>query len=66
LLIAAGSIVGYAMSRTVGLPYVAVKEWFEAIGIISLVVEILFVLLSVKTLTDKNKTTRTFAAKIFS
>ena len=50
LLIAAGSIVGYAASRTVGLPGVAVKGWFEFIGILSLAVEGLFVLLSLRPL----------------
>lgn len=50
LLIAAGSIVGYALSRAVGLPNIAVKEWFEATGIISLVVETLFCLSAVKML----------------
>lgn len=49
-LIAAGSIIGYVLSRTVGLPNVAVKEWFEFIGILSLVVEALFCLLAVKNL----------------
>lgn len=48
--IAAGSIVGYALSRTVGLPNVAVKEWFEFIGVLSLVVEALFCLLAVRML----------------
>lgn len=48
LLIAVGSIVGYAISRTIGLPYIAVKEWFEFIGILSLVVEALFSLLAIK------------------
>lgn len=48
LLIAAGSIIGYAISRTVGMPNVAIKEWIEPIGILSLVVEALFSLLAVK------------------
>lgn len=48
LLIAVGSIAGYAVSRTVGLPNVAVKEWIEPIGILSLVVEALFGLLAIK------------------
>lgn len=53
LLIALGSIVGYAISRTIGLPYIAVKEWFEFIGILSLVVEALFSLLAIKMLSVK-------------
>lgn len=48
LLVAAGSIVGYAVSRTVGMPNVAIKEWIEPIGILSLVVEALFSLLAIK------------------
>lgn len=52
-LIAIGSIVGYAISRTIGLPYIAVKEWFEFIGILSLVVEALFSLLAIKMLSVK-------------
>lgn len=48
LLIAIGSIVGYAISRTVGMPNVAIKEWIEPIGILSLVVEALFGLLAIK------------------
>lgn len=48
LLIAVGSIIGYAISRTVGMPNVAVKEWFEFIGILSLVVEALFSLMAIK------------------
>lgn len=52
-LIAAGSIVGYALSRTIGLPNVAVKEWFEFIGVLSLVVEALFCLLAAKRLSGE-------------
>lgn len=64
LLIAAGSIVGYAMSRTVGLPNVAVKEWFEFIGILSLVVEALFGLLAIKMLSVEVKVNHRKTAQI--
>ncbi len=63
LLIAGGSIIGYIVSRTNGMPGVAIKEWADAIGILSLVVETLFVLISVKVLTGKNETRLTFGAK---
>lgn len=58
LLIAGGSIIGYALSRSVGLPGVAVKEWLEAIGILSLAVEGVFVILALKTLTAGSQTPR--------
>lgn len=46
LFIAAGSLVGYAISRTVGLPGLEVDdEWFEPIGVASMIAEGLFVLL---------------------
>lgn len=41
--IAFGSIIGYIVSRTAGLPSVAVKNWFELTGILSLIVEALFI-----------------------
>lgn len=50
LLIAGGSILGYIVSRTIGMPGVAVKEWADAIGILSLAVEGLFVLLALRSL----------------
>lgn len=50
LLIAGGSILGYIVSRTIGMPGVAVKEWADAIGILSLAVEGLFVLLALRPL----------------
>ena len=50
LLIAGGSILGYIISRTIGMPGVAVKEWADAIGILSLAVEGLFVLFALRPL----------------
>lgn len=45
LVIALGSLIGYASSRTVGLPLIPAEpdEWFEPIGVASLIVEGLFV-----------------------
>lgn len=50
LLITGGSILGYIISRTIGMPGVAVKEWADGIGILSLAVECLFVLLALRPL----------------
>lgn len=45
LLVAAGAFIGYALSRTVGLPQLPAEpdEWFEPLGIASFVAEGLFV-----------------------
>ena len=47
VLIAAGSIAGYVWSRTLGLPGMEVKEWFNPIGIIAISVEGLFILIAI-------------------
>jgi hypothetical protein len=51
LLIAAGSIIMYVISRTMGLPGLTEAEWGEPMGILSLVVEGLFVILAAYHLT---------------
>ena len=44
LLAAGGAFLGYVISRTVGLPRLPVEtEWLEPLGVLSLVVEGLFV-----------------------
>jgi uncharacterized membrane protein YfcA len=44
LLVAAGAFAGYVVSRTVGLPRLPVEEeWLEPLGVLSLLVEALFV-----------------------
>jgi hypothetical protein len=44
VLVAGGAFVGYVVSRTVGLPGLPVEEeWLEPLGLLSLVVEGLFV-----------------------
>lgn len=63
-LIAAGSIIGYALSRTVGLPNIAIKEWFEAIGLISLAVEAGFLIVAVMGLKGKDINKITFSEKV--
>ncbi len=42
-LVAGGAFVGYVLSRTVGLPGMPVEDWFEPLGVLSLLVEALFV-----------------------
>src|SRR5260370_12872841 len=50
LFVAGGALLMYVLSRTVGLPGLDVQKWFEPIGILSLVVEGLFVILSIMSL----------------
>ena len=42
-LVAGGAFVGYVISRTTGLPGMPVEEWLEPLGVLSLLVEALFV-----------------------
>ena len=47
VLVAGGAFVGYVVSRTVGLPGLPVEEeWLEPLGLLSVLVEALFVGLS--------------------
>jgi hypothetical protein len=41
-LVAAGMFAGYVMSRTVGLPGMDVEPWGEPLGVLSLVLEAVF------------------------
>ena len=47
LVIAAGSIIGYIASRTIGLPQIPAEPdaWLEPLGVASLIVEGLFIVL---------------------
>lgn len=47
--IAAGSIIGYILSRTVGLPLIPPEpeNWFEPLGVVSLLVESAYVIIFV-------------------
>ena len=47
IFMAAGAIVMFVISRTVGLPGMDVQDWGEPIGLLSLIVEALFVVLGV-------------------
>jgi len=42
-LVAGGAFAGYVISRTIGLPGLPVDEWLEPLGVLSLLVEALFV-----------------------
>jgi hypothetical protein len=43
-LVSVGAFVGYVISRTIGLPGLPVEEeWLEPLGVLSLIVEALFV-----------------------
>src|SRR5215211_1570176 len=42
-LVAGGAFVGYVVSRTIGLPGMPVEEWLEPLGVLSLLVEGLFI-----------------------
>jgi uncharacterized membrane protein YfcA len=58
LIVAGGAFVGYVISRTVGLPGMPVEDWLEPLGILSLLVEALFVGLSVTVFTRPAKEVR--------
>lgn len=45
VLVAGGALVGYVISRTVGLPGLAPDVWLEPLGILSLMVEAAFIAL---------------------
>jgi hypothetical protein len=51
LLVAGGAIFMYVVSRTLGLPNLGVDdEWFEPIGVLSLIVEGAYVVLALRVL----------------
>jgi len=46
-LVAAGSLIGYMLSRTVGLPGMEIEAWLDPYGMLSLVLEVVFMALLV-------------------
>ena len=50
LLVAAGAMIAYVISRVVGLPGFASAPWFESIDVLSLLVEAAFVVIAVTVL----------------
>lgn len=56
LLIAGGAIIGYIISRTVGLPGLKIDpHWLEPMGVFSLIVEGIFVALAIRALTNNSQ-----------
>jgi hypothetical protein len=47
-LVAAGSVLGYVLSRTIGLPGMEIEEWLDPYGMLSLLMEIVFIALLVQ------------------
>jgi hypothetical protein len=63
LLVAGGAFAGYVISRTVGLPGLPVEtEWLEPLGVLSLVVEGMFVGLYLAILARPKEETRVVEA----
>lgn len=48
LVVAAGALLGYVLSRTVGLPGLPAEpdEWFEPLGVVSMIAEVLMTVLA--------------------
>ncbi len=46
ILVAGGALVGYVISRTIGLPGIPPDDWLDPLGILSLVVEVGFLLVA--------------------
>jgi uncharacterized membrane protein YfcA len=62
-LVAGGAFAGYVISRTVGLPGLPVEtEWLEPLGVLSLVVEALFVVVYLAILARPEVETRAIEA----
>jgi hypothetical protein len=47
IIIAAGSIIGYIQSRTIGMPGMEVEAWYDPIGIPAMLVEGLFLVVTI-------------------
>lgn len=53
VLVAAGAIIAYVVSRAVGLPGFANAPWFESIDVLALLVEAAYVAIAVKVLSKR-------------
>lgn len=58
VLLAGGALAGYVVSRTIGLPGMAVEEWLEPVGVLSLLIEGLFIALWLATSASSAKEVR--------
>jgi hypothetical protein len=47
-LVAAGSLAGYILSRTVGLPGMEIEEWLDPYGMLSVLLEVIFFVLLIQ------------------
>ena len=45
VVIAAGSLIGYVLSRTVGLPGMEIEAWLQPLGLLSMAAEGIFLVL---------------------
>ncbi|GAC1658151.1 MAG: hypothetical protein NVS4B3_25300 [Gemmatimonadaceae bacterium] len=54
-LVAGGALVGYIISRTVGLPGLPPDVWLEPLGILSLVIEAGFLVVFLRTRRDPTR-----------
>ena len=48
VLVAGGALVGYVISRTIGLPGLERDTWLEPLGILSLMVEAAFIVVTLR------------------
>jgi len=48
VVIAAGSLIGYILSRTVGLPGMEIEAWLQPLGLLSFVAEGIFLVLVIR------------------
>ena len=64
LLIAGGSLVGYIISRTVGLPGLGPDDWLEPLGIASLIVEAAYVWFALQALAGADARPRTVVGSL--
>lgn len=57
LVVAVGSLIGYTLSRTVGLPQLPAEpdEWLEPIGVVSLLAEGMLVVVAVWAMRQMNR-----------
>jgi len=48
LLVAGGSLVGYILSRTVGMPGMEIESWLDPYGMVSILLEVIFIVLLIQ------------------
>lgn len=53
VVVAGGAVIAYFISRTVGLPGFSGAPWFESMDVLSLIVEVAFVVIAANVLFDR-------------